>query len=165
MYRSCSTSGSVKSFHFLLSPRLLFYLFHQENVDPTQLVPYLCEILKTLSQAYSNYHQGNILFCLYDATESLARSIGCQLNKPDYIALLLPPLITKFNELMDDDEDLAPLMKCLSSVAVALQSGFLPHFQQVFDRSITIVANSQQQVRIRFQKIHQIFSNIFVLNF
>ena len=113
MYRSCSTSGSVKSFHFLLSPRLLFYLFHQENVDPTQLVPYLCEILKTLSQAYSNYHQGNILFCLYDATESLARSIGCQLNKPDYIALLLPPLITKFNELMDDDEDLAPLMKCL----------------------------------------------------
>jgi len=86
------------------------------------------------------------LLCLYDAIESLAHSLGCQFDKPDYITLLTSPLITKFNELKDDDKDLPPLMDCLSSVVVAVPSGFLPYFEHIFYRCITIVGNAQNQV-------------------
>lgn len=41
-----------------------------------------------------------------------------------------------------DDKDLAPLMKCLSSVAAALQLGLLPHFEHIFNRCISIVENT-----------------------
>ena len=84
-----------------------------------------------------------------NAIETMARSFGSHLNKPDYINLLMPPLIAKFNTLKDDDdEELIPLMECLSSVVEALQSGFLPYFDPVFHRCITIVDNTlnQQQV-------------------
>ena len=75
----------------------------------------------------------------------MARSFGIHLNKPDYINLLMPPLIAKFNALKDDDNDLLPLMECLSSVATALQSGFLPYFKPLFSRCVTIINNSISQ--------------------
>ena len=39
----------------------------------------------------------------------------------EYIEILMPPLIAKWNSLKDDDKDLFPLLECLSSVATALQ--------------------------------------------
>ena len=79
----------------------------------------------------------------------MARSFGSHLNKPDHVKLLMPPLISKWDTLKDDDdEELAPLMECLLSVIEVFQSGFLPYFDAVFDRCIMIVENTlnQQQV-------------------
>ena len=39
------------------------------------------------------------LLILYDAIGTLADSVGHHLNKPDYINLLMPPLIQKWNVL------------------------------------------------------------------
>lgn len=48
---------------------------------------------------------------LYDAIGTLADSVGHHLNKPEYINLLMPPLIQKWNALKDEDKDLFPLLE------------------------------------------------------
>ncbi|KAL3212710.1 hypothetical protein MRX96_035820 [Rhipicephalus microplus] len=102
----------------------------------TELVPYLSFILETLHK--------NLLI-LYDAIGTLADSVGHHLNKPEYINLLMPPLIEKWNVLKDDDKDLFPLLECLSSVATALQSGFLPYCEPVFRRCVSLVEQTLNQ--------------------
>lgn len=110
----------------------------------TELVPYLGFILKTLVFAFSKYQHKNLLI-LYDAIGTLADSVGHHLNKPEYINLLMPPLIQKWNMLKDEDKDLFPLLECLSSVATALQSGFLPYCEPVYRRCISLIQQTLNQ--------------------
>lgn len=110
----------------------------------TELVPYLGFILKTLVFAFSKYQHKNLLI-LYDAIGTLADSVGHHLNKPEYINLLMPPLIQKWNVLKDEDKDLFPLLECLSSVATALQSGFLPYCEPVYRRCISLIQQTLNQ--------------------
>ncbi|CAG9759260.1 unnamed protein product [Ceutorhynchus assimilis] len=107
----------------------------------TELVPYLGFILETLVFAFSKYQHKNLLI-LYDAIGTLADSVGSHLNKPEYISLLMPPLIHKWNVLKDEDKDLFPLLECLSSVATALQSGFLPYCEPVYCRCVALVQHT-----------------------
>lgn len=76
----------------------------------TELVPYLGYILQTLVFAFSKYQHKNLLI-LYDAIGTLADSVGHHLNKQEYINLLMPPLINKWNVLKDEDKDLFPLLE------------------------------------------------------
>uniref|UniRef100_A0AAY4AS33 Transportin-1 n=1 Tax=Denticeps clupeoides TaxID=299321 RepID=A0AAY4AS33_9TELE len=76
----------------------------------TELVPYLAYILDTLVFAFSKYQHKNLLI-LYDAIGTLADSVGHHLNKPEYIQMLMPPLIQKWNQLKDEDKDLFPLLE------------------------------------------------------
>merc|ERR1719495_1801986 len=110
----------------------------------TELVPYLGFILETLVFAFHKYQHKNLLI-LYDAIGTLADSVGHHLNKPEYINLLMPPLIQKWNQLKDDDKDLFPLLECLSSVATALQEGFLPYCEPVYKRCVGLVEQTLNQ--------------------
>ncbi|XP_049816138.1 transportin-1 isoform X2 [Schistocerca nitens] len=110
----------------------------------TELVPYLGFILETLVFAFSKYQHKNLLI-LYDAIGTLADSVGHHLNKPEYINMLMPPLIQKWNILKDEDKDLFPLLECLSSVATALQSGFLPYCEPVYRRCVSLVEQTLNQ--------------------
>ena len=75
----------------------------------------------------------------------MADSVGHHLNKQEFIQLLMPPLIQKWNELKDEDKDLFPLLECLSSVATALHSGFLPYAEPVFQRCVSLVEKTLAQ--------------------
>ncbi|KAK2150308.1 hypothetical protein LSH36_413g02041 [Paralvinella palmiformis] len=110
----------------------------------TELVPYLGFILDTLVFAFGKYQHKNLLI-LYDAIGTLADSVGHHLNKPEYINLLMPPLIEKWNVLKDTDKDLFPLLECLSSIATALQSGFLPYCEPVFKRCVSLIEQTLNQ--------------------
>ncbi|XP_064626357.1 transportin-1-like isoform X2 [Lineus longissimus] len=110
----------------------------------TELVPYLSFILETLVFAFQKYQHKNLLI-LYDAIGTLADSVGHHLNEPEYISMLMPPLIRKWNVLKDEDKDLFPLLECLSSVATALQSGFLPYSEPVFRRCVSLVEQTLSQ--------------------
>ncbi|XP_048760058.1 transportin-1-like isoform X3 [Ostrea edulis] len=110
----------------------------------TELVPYLGFILETLVYAFSKYQHKNLLI-LYDAIGTLADSVGHHLNKPEYVNMLMPPLIQKWNILKDEDKDLFPLLECLSSVATALQSGFLPYCEPVYQRCVNLVEQTLNQ--------------------
>jgi transportin-1 len=107
------------------------------------MVPYLKQILETLVHAFRKYQAKNLLI-LYDAIGTLADSVGSHLNRPDYIELLMPPLIERWNILRNDDKDLFPLLECLSSIATALQTGFLPYCEPVFVRCIVLVQQTME---------------------
>uniref|UniRef100_A0A4W5JF29 Transportin-1 n=1 Tax=Hucho hucho TaxID=62062 RepID=A0A4W5JF29_9TELE len=119
----------------------------------TELVPYLSFILDTLVFAFGKYQHKNLLI-LYDAIGTLADSVGHHLNQPEYIEKLMPPLIAKWNELKDEDKDLFPLLECLSSVATALQSGFLPYCEPVYQRCVTLVQKTLAQAMVRHANTH-----------
>lgn len=110
----------------------------------TELVPYLGYILNTLVFAFTKYQNKNLLI-LYDAIGTLADSVGHHLNKEEYINMLMPPLIEKWNTLKDDDRGLFPLLECLSSVATALKTGFLPYCEPVFQRCLSLIQQTLQQ--------------------
>nr|XP_016935056.1 transportin-1-like [Drosophila suzukii] len=110
----------------------------------TDLVPYLEYILKTLVLAFSKYQHKNMLI-LYDAVGTLADSVGHHLNKPQYINILMPPLIDKWNQVKDDDKDLFPLLECLSNIATALQFGFFAYCEPVFRRCISLIEQTINQ--------------------
>ncbi|XP_040003078.1 transportin-2 [Xiphias gladius] len=120
----------------------------------TELVPYLSFILDTLVFAFGKYQHKNLLI-LYDAIGTLADSVGHHLNQPEYIQKLMPPLIAKWNELKDEDKDLFPLLECLSSVATALQSGFLPYCEPVYQRCVTLVQKTLAQAMMYSQQPDQ----------
>merc|ERR1719495_2719883 len=110
----------------------------------TELGSYLGFILETLVFAFQKYQHKNLLI-LYDAIGTLAGSVGPHLNKEEYIQLLMPPLIQKWNALKDEDKDLFPLLECLSSVATALQEGFLPYCEPVYRRCVSLVQQTLNQ--------------------
>jgi len=64
-----------------------------------------------------NFQHKNLLI-LYDAIGTLADSVGHHLNKPEFINLLMPPLIQKWNMLKDEDKDLFPLLEVFSVLYV-----------------------------------------------
>eukprot|EP00124_Ichthyophonus_hoferi_P003751 Ihof_evm2s348 gene=Ihof_evmTU2s348 len=116
----------------------------------TELVPYLNYILERLVAAFSKYQHKNLLI-LYDAIGTLADCVGSPLNEVQYITMLMPPLIEKWNGLQDDDRDLFPLLECLSSVATALGMGFLPYAAGVYERCLRLVQNTLEGYRMHAQ--------------
>ncbi|XP_011405788.1 PREDICTED: transportin-1 isoform X2 [Amphimedon queenslandica] len=112
----------------------------------TELVPYLSDILQVLVFAFSKYQAKNLLI-LYDAIGTLADSVGSCLNNQAYIDLLMPPMLQKWYSLSDDDKNLFPLLECLSSVATALQSGFLPYCEPIFRRCLSLIEQTLHMVK------------------
>uniref|UniRef100_A0A673GSL2 Transportin-1 n=1 Tax=Sinocyclocheilus rhinocerous TaxID=307959 RepID=A0A673GSL2_9TELE len=116
----------------------------------TELVPYLAYILDTLVFAFGKYQHKNLLI-LYDAIGTLADSVGHHLNKPviAHMSMCVP------------DNDLkifiiilcSILFQCLSSVATALQSGFLPYCEPVYQRCVNLVQKTLAQAVVRSHTI------------
>ncbi|XP_043920372.1 transportin-1 [Protopterus annectens] len=140
-----SKRGFVASPLYAKGPSSAFATLEEEAC--TELVPYLAYILDTLVFAFSKYQHKNLLI-LYDAIGTLADSVGHHLNKQEYIQMLMPPLIQKWNLLKDEDKDLFPLLECLSSVATALQSGFLPYCEPVYQRCVNLVQKTLAQAML-----------------
>jgi len=76
---------------------------------------------------------------LYDAIGTLADAVGSELNTPKYLEILMPPLISKWQQLPDNDRDLFPLLECFTSIAQALGPGFSQYAEPVFLRCITLI--------------------------
>ncbi|KAI4460957.1 importin beta [Holotrichia oblita] len=104
-----------------------------------KLVPYIDVILQAFVEGFKQY-KFRSFFLLYDAITVLAQAVGNNLNKPQYVEWLMPPLMYKFNTIEDyyDDQFLA-LTECLSSVATALEIGFLPYAEMVFSKCLIVV--------------------------
>lgn len=81
-----------------------------EESASQRIVSYIYSILLQTNRAFALYHRKNRLI-LYDALGTLADSAKSALNNATYIHLLMPPLITKWNELADNDTDLYPLLE------------------------------------------------------
>ena len=105
------------------------------------LVPYLGPILQNLMFAYAKYQAKNLLM-LYDAIGTLADAVGSDLNKPEHVAVLMPPLIAKWAVVPDDDKSIFPMLECFTSVAQALGLGFAPYAEAVFARCASLIEST-----------------------
>jgi len=122
-----------------------------EEVAHMALVPYLPHILTAIQRAFEIYQKKN-LFILYDAIRTLADSVKSELNHPEYIKMLMPPLINKWNKLSDTDKNIFPLLECLTGVAGALKQGFAHFAKPVYQRCLRLIENTyvmQEQAQIR----------------
>ncbi|CAD5215211.1 unnamed protein product [Bursaphelenchus xylophilus] len=120
-----------------------FATFEEEAGN--ELVPYLPDILSTLIEAFRRYQAKNLLI-LYDAIGTLADSVRSTLGHPEYANTLMAPLIQKCQSLRDDDRELFPLLECISSVANALGMAFMPYCEPVYQRCISLINSTLQQV-------------------
>lgn len=118
---------------------------NMEDQAGTVLIPYLQPILQHFVAAFNKYQQKNLLI-LYDAVQTLADTVGPALNKPEYIEMIMQPLISRWQATDDDDRDLFPLLECLSSVTIALGAGFAPFAPPVFSRCIHILHRNLAQI-------------------
>lgn len=89
------------------------------------MVLYLDPVIKTLVAAFAQYQRKN-LSLLYNVIATLAKSVGNEpMNKPEYINLLLPPLVTnQALHMPQDDGDLVKCMENLHWIVWALRRGF-----------------------------------------
>jgi transportin-1 len=112
----------------------------EEDAGP-ELVPYLEPVLRNLIVAFEKYQHKNMLI-LYDAVGTLADAVGRALANPTYVEIIMPPLTKRWGKLLDDDEDIVPLLECLASITIAMGPAFGPYAQPVFERCCTIVHNA-----------------------
>ncbi|XP_073027371.1 transportin-1-like isoform X2 [Primulina eburnea] len=103
-----------------------------------ELVSRLDIILRHLMCAFGKYQRRNLRI-VYDAIGTLADAVGGELNQPQYLEILMPPLIAKWQQLSNSDKDLFPLLECFTSIAQALGAGFSHFAQPVFQRCIDII--------------------------
>ncbi|TIB71126.1 hypothetical protein E3Q24_02480 [Wallemia mellicola] len=103
-----------------------------------ELEPFLKPIIEHLVYAFQKYQRKNLLI-LYDAIGTLADAVNNSLDNEEYVTLLMQPLIDKWQNLADDDEDIIPLFECLSSLTVAAGSSFIKFAQPVYERCSRIV--------------------------
>lgn len=75
-----------------------------------QLEPFLNPILQNLVYAFERYQQKNLLI-LYDAVGTLADAVGNAMAHPGAVNIIMPPLMTKWEKLHDEDEDIVPLLE------------------------------------------------------
>ncbi|GBG76318.1 hypothetical protein CBR_g22065 [Chara braunii] len=102
------------------------------------LAPRLEQILRHLMFAFDKYQRKNLRI-LYDAIGTLADAVQGELNEPQYLEILMPPLIAKWQQLPDSDKDLFPLLECLTSIAQALGQGFAQYAEPVFQRCVNLI--------------------------
>ncbi|KAG1202970.1 hypothetical protein G6F70_001771 [Rhizopus microsporus] len=115
-----------------------------EEEATVDLIPYLLPILTTLSAAFDKYQHRNLLL-LYDTVGTLADVVGEALNNQQFIDLIMPPLIRKWQAIHDDNTDLFPLLECLSSITTALGKGFKPFAEPVYRRCVLLVLKTLEE--------------------
>ncbi|KAG1363579.1 putative Transportin-1 [Cocos nucifera] len=87
-----------------------------EEEAAEELVPHLEVILQHLLCAYRKYQRRNLRI-VYDAIGTLADAVGGELNQLKFLDILMPPLISKWQQLSNSDKDLFPLLECFTSIA------------------------------------------------
>ncbi|XP_038975247.1 transportin-1 isoform X2 [Phoenix dactylifera] len=113
-----------------------------EEEAAEELAPRLEIILQHLLCAYGKYQRRNLRI-VYDAIGTLADAVGGELNQPKYLDILMPPLISKWQQLSNSDKDLFPLLECFTSIAQALGPGFSQFAEPVFQRCINLIQIQQ----------------------
>ncbi|KAL4609820.1 hypothetical protein ACB092_08G008400 [Castanea dentata] len=113
-----------------------------EEEAAEELAPRLEIILQHLMCAFGKYQRRNLRI-VYDAIGTLADAVGGELNQPNYLDILMPPLIAKWQQLSNSDKDIFPLLECFTSIAQALGTGFSQFAEPVFQRCINIIQTQQ----------------------
>lgn len=112
------------------------------------LEPFIEPLLNHFQVYFANYRRKNLIV-LYDTIQTFVEKLGENLKyNPNYLDLLLPPLIQKWQNLDDNDKDLWPLLECMSSVAASIGEGFANCSLPVYQRAMRILHNCIEQEKL-----------------
>lgn len=113
-----------------------------EESDSSLIEFYLEPLLNHFANCFKSYQRKNLII-LYDCIQTFVEKMGYDLiaSNEKYVHILLPPLMTKWQELSDDDVALWPLLECMASVAATLREIFAPFAVQVYQRAFKILNN------------------------
>ncbi|KAJ2764320.1 hypothetical protein IWQ56_004532, partial [Coemansia nantahalensis] len=114
-----------------------------EEEAGAHMTPYIHPVLETLIRAFGIYQRKNLII-LYDAVGTLAEAVGPELNQPQFVQMLMPALLERWNALQTDDQHMFPVFECLAAVAMALGQGFSPYARPIYERSVQIVGETLQ---------------------
>ena len=113
---------------------LTFMLFGGQDL----VAPHADKLLATFGACFKLYQAKNLLV-LYDAVGQAAETLGPVLRTEARMHMLLPPLLTRWNALPDNDDMLPPLMECLTFVLPALGPHAASFAPELFRRSFKIL--------------------------
>jgi len=102
------------------------------------LNPYIKHILPAIVSAFNRYQRKNIII-LYDTICTLADAVGNVLGETQYLNILMPCLISKWNSLVDSDEAILPLLECLTCIFRAIGPSATEFAANVLARCINII--------------------------
>ena len=109
-----------------------------EEQSQQALTPYIEPILRQFVTAMDRYKDRN-MFILYDCIQTLAEHVGQALSEKQYVDILMPALIKRWEKVKDNSRELFPLLECLSYVATALGLVFAPFAAPIFYRCVRII--------------------------
>ncbi|CAM9750697.1 unnamed protein product, partial [Scytosiphon promiscuus] len=102
---------------------------------------YLDPILRCFAAALAKY-QTRSLIVLYDTIGTLADNAGACLAQPALLAVLMPPLMQRWNQVADDDRTLLPALECLASIVIAVGGALETYIQPIFTRCLKLTENT-----------------------
>ncbi|KAF3913203.1 Transportin-1 [Arthrobotrys entomopaga] len=124
------------------------FAFMEEQTQK-ELTPYLEPILRQFMVAFARYKDRN-RYILYDCIQTLAEHVGEAIAKPPAVNILMPPLLERYQSIRDDNQELLPLLECLSFIAQAMGEYFHLYAQPIFYRCLHLIHNNLEQgVRYR----------------
>jgi transportin-1 len=101
----------------------------------------LDRVLAALTMALGKYQMRSLII-LYDTIGTLADVVGGALSEERRVAVLMPPLMAKWESVPDGDRHLFPLLECLTSISQALGMAFQPFAPRLFYRSVALVQST-----------------------
>eukprot|EP01117_Protostelium_nocturnum_P018197 TRINITY_DN7565_c0_g1_i1.p1 TRINITY_DN7565_c0_g1~~TRINITY_DN7565_c0_g1_i1.p1 ORF type:complete len:903 (-),score=276.56 TRINITY_DN7565_c0_g1_i1:34-2640(-) len=102
------------------------------------MIQFMNPCIQTFLTAFTRYQAKNT-FLLYDAITAFAEAVGPDLNRPDIVNALMPPILQRWSSYQDDDLHLLRILECLVSIATSLRAGFQPFALPIYQRCIRII--------------------------
>ncbi|ODV78066.1 putative importin, protein [Suhomyces tanzawaensis NRRL Y-17324] len=112
-----------------------------EEAYSESLLPYLDQLLHHFTRCFQIYQKKNLAI-LYDCIQTFVEKLGYEnLSKSENIKELIPPLLSKWEELDDNDNALWSLLECIASIASTLGELFAPYAVPIYQRAVKILTN------------------------
>lgn len=115
-----------------------------EEKSDDNLVPYCEPILRQFVQCFGKYKDRN-MYILYDCVQTLAECVMGELAKPQLVDILMPALISRYNQVTDESRELFPLLECLGYIAAAYGDAFAPFAPPLFQRCTKIIYQNLEE--------------------
>lgn len=109
-----------------------------EEKSDDNLIPYCEPILRQFVQCFGKYKDRN-MYILYDCVQTLAECVMNELAKPHLVEILMPALVSRYNQVTDQSREIFPLLECLGYISAAYGDTFAPFAEPLFQRCTKII--------------------------
>lgn len=103
---------------------------------------YAAELFQHLRRCFERYQAKN-MFALYECVQTVAMACTQSLQESPVIAHpVLEPMLSRWQQVTEEDRELLALLECFSFMAVAMGQGFTEFAPPLFKRSMALVRES-----------------------